>query len=75
MLPFMPRFKMLAPLLARKSLFASEKARRVLGLLLRPATTTVVDCAESLPSGEWGRDSLVLRTQTPPSVVCFAGDI
>jgi nucleoside-diphosphate-sugar epimerase len=51
MLPFMPSFKTLAPLLGRKYLLTSEKARRVLGFSPRPATTTVVDCAESLLNG------------------------
>jgi nucleoside-diphosphate-sugar epimerase len=45
---FSPAFKTLKPLLQRSHLFSSEKARRVLGLQTRPATETVVDCAESL---------------------------
>jgi dihydroflavonol-4-reductase len=55
MLPFTPRFKTLAPLLGRKFLLTSEKARRVLGFSPRPATTTVVDCAESLLNGHGAR--------------------
>jgi nucleoside-diphosphate-sugar epimerase len=54
MLPFRPSFKTLAPLLGRKYLLTSEKARRVLGFSPRPATTTVVDCAESLLNGNGG---------------------
>jgi nucleoside-diphosphate-sugar epimerase len=37
--------------LGRKTATSSEKARRVLGFVPRPATTTVVDCAESLIAG------------------------
>jgi nucleoside-diphosphate-sugar epimerase len=48
MLPFALRFKTLAPLLGRQFLLTSEKARRVLGFSPHPATTTIVDCAESL---------------------------
>jgi nucleoside-diphosphate-sugar epimerase len=48
MLPFMPQVRTLAPLLGRKFALTSEKARRVLGFSPRPATTTVVDCAQSL---------------------------
>jgi nucleoside-diphosphate-sugar epimerase len=55
MLPFMPRFKTLAPLLGRKFLLTSEKARRVLGFSPHPATTTVIDCAESLLNGNDAR--------------------
>jgi nucleoside-diphosphate-sugar epimerase len=38
----------LKPLLRRSHRFSSEKARRIIGLKTRPATETVVDCAESL---------------------------
>jgi dihydroflavonol-4-reductase len=38
----------LKPLLNRSHRFSSEKARRVLGWSTRPASETVVDCAESL---------------------------
>ena len=48
LLPFMPQLRPLAPLLGRKFALTPEKARRVLGFSPRPATTTVVDCAESL---------------------------
>ncbi|MGO1076985.1 SDR family oxidoreductase [Inquilinus sp. CA228] len=48
LLPFQPQLKPLAPLLGRQFRLTSEKARRVLGFTPRPATTTVVDCAESL---------------------------
>ena len=66
MLPFMPRFKTLAPLLGRKFLLTSEKARRVLGFSPHPATTTVVDCAESLLNGNGAR--------TAPNIFLEASD-
>ena len=46
--------KPLAPSLGRRNSLTSAKARRVLGFSPRPATTTVVDCAESPAQGEWG---------------------
>jgi nucleoside-diphosphate-sugar epimerase len=45
---FIPPLKMLAPDLGRRNSLTSEKARRVLGFSPRAATTTIVDCAESL---------------------------
>jgi nucleoside-diphosphate-sugar epimerase len=51
LLPFMPHLRALAPLLGRRFALTSEKARRVLGFAPRPATTTIVDCAESLLGG------------------------
>lgn len=48
LLPFMPHLRTLAPLLGRRFPLTSEKARRMLGFSPRPATTTVVDCAENL---------------------------
>ena len=45
---FIPQLRMLTPDLGRKNSLTAEKARRVLGFSPRPATTTVVDCAESL---------------------------
>jgi dihydroflavonol-4-reductase len=45
---FIPQLRMLAADLGRMNRSTSEKARRVLGFSPRPATTTVVDCAESL---------------------------
>jgi nucleoside-diphosphate-sugar epimerase len=45
---FIPQLRMLTPDLGRRNPLTSEKARRVLGFSPRPATTTVVDCAESL---------------------------
>jgi nucleoside-diphosphate-sugar epimerase len=45
---FLPHLRMLTPVLGRLNPSTSEKARRVLGFSPRPATTTVVDCAESL---------------------------
>jgi nucleoside-diphosphate-sugar epimerase len=47
---FIPVLRGLASSLGRKNSVSSEKARRVLGFSPRPATTTVVDCAESLLS-------------------------
>ena len=54
---FMPHLRMLTPLLGRTTAVSSEKARRVLGFSPRSATTTVVDCAESL-----------IASRTPPIV-------
>jgi dihydroflavonol-4-reductase len=48
LLPFMPHLRTLAPLLGRRFPLTSEKARKVLGFSPRPATATVVDCAENL---------------------------
>jgi dihydroflavonol-4-reductase len=48
---FIPQLRMLTPDLGRRNSLTSEKARRMLGFLPRPATTTVVDCAESLVGG------------------------
>lgn len=48
LLPFMPHLRGLAPLLGRKFPLSSEKARRTLGFSPRAATTTIVECAESL---------------------------
>ena len=45
---FIPVLRTFAPSLGRKNSVTSAKARRVLGFSPRPATTTVVDCAESL---------------------------
>ena len=45
---FMPHLRMLTPLLGRTTILTAEKARRVLGFSPRSATTTVVDCAQSL---------------------------
>ncbi|MFT3722844.1 MAG: aldehyde reductase [Hyphomonadaceae bacterium] len=45
---FNPALNTLKPLLQRSHRFSSEKARRLIGLRTRPATETVVDCAESL---------------------------
>ena len=50
LLPFLPQLKGLAPLLGRRFMLTSAKARRVLGFSPRPAAETVVDCAESLLS-------------------------
>jgi nucleoside-diphosphate-sugar epimerase len=49
---FIPQLRMLTRDLGRRNSLTSEKARRVLGFSPRPATTTVVDCAESLANGE-----------------------
>jgi dihydroflavonol-4-reductase len=45
---FIPQMRMLTPDLGRRNEVTSEKAKRLLGFAPRPATTTVVDCAESL---------------------------
>jgi nucleoside-diphosphate-sugar epimerase len=45
---FIPLLRPLAPSLGRSNSLTSAKARRVLGFSPRRATTTVVDCAESL---------------------------
>lgn len=50
LLPFMPRFKSLAPLLGKKFPLNPDKARRVLAFAPRKAEVTVVECAESLLS-------------------------
>lgn len=49
---FIPQLRMLTRDLGRRNSLTSEKARRVLGFSPRPATTTVVDCAESLVNGD-----------------------
>ena len=45
---FMPLLRSLAPNLGRRNPLSTEKARRILGFAPRPATTTIIDCAESL---------------------------
>lgn len=45
---FIPVLRTLAPSLGRKDNITAAKARGVLGFSPRPATATVVDCAESL---------------------------
>ena len=45
---FIPLLRSLTPSLGRKNSLTSAKARRLLGFSPRPATTTIVDCAESL---------------------------
>lgn len=45
---FMPQLRGLTPELGRRNAVSSEKARRSLGFSPRPATTTLVDCANSL---------------------------
>ncbi|RYH04668.1 MAG: hypothetical protein EON57_09305 [Alphaproteobacteria bacterium] len=47
---FTPQLRFFTPELGRKMDLRSDKARRVLGFSPRPAATTVVECAESLPS-------------------------
>jgi nucleoside-diphosphate-sugar epimerase len=44
--------KLVTPGLGQKREFTSEKARRVLDWTPRPATTTVIDCANSLIAGK-----------------------
>lgn len=48
LLPFMAELRGLAPLIGRRFALTSDKARRVLGFAPRPATATIIDCAESL---------------------------
>ena len=48
---FIPQLRMFTPELGRTNSLTSAKARRVLGFAPRPATTTIVDCAESLLGG------------------------
>lgn len=48
---FAPQLKWMTPFLGRTNPLTANKARRVLGFAPRPATTTVVDCAESLLAG------------------------
>ena len=48
---FIPQMRMLSRDLGRRNSLTAEKAQRVLGFSPRPATTTVVDCAESLVGG------------------------
>lgn len=48
---FDPGVRAVLPNLGRKHVHTSEKAQRLLGWRPRPAATTVVDCAESLPGG------------------------
>ena len=45
---FMPRMRMLVPVLGVRGDPSSAKARRMLGFSPRPAAETIVDCAESL---------------------------
>ena len=45
---FSPAMNTLKPLLRRSHRFSSDKARRIIGLKTRPATETVVECAQSL---------------------------
>jgi nucleoside-diphosphate-sugar epimerase len=45
---FSPALNTLKPLLRRSHRFSSDKARRLIGLKTRPASETVIDCAESL---------------------------
>lgn len=45
---FSHALRTLKPLIGRSHRFASDKARRALNWSTRPATETVIDCAESL---------------------------
>ncbi|MDQ7904421.1 NAD-dependent epimerase/dehydratase family protein [Phytohabitans sp. ZYX-F-186] len=45
---FVPDLRALTPLLGRQLTFSGAKAQRMLGFTPRPATATIVDCAESL---------------------------
>jgi nucleoside-diphosphate-sugar epimerase len=48
LVPFMADLQTLAPLVGRRFATDTSKARRVLGLIPRPADETLVDCARSL---------------------------
>lgn len=52
---FIPQLRMFTPDLGRRNETSSEKARRALGFSPRPATTTIIDCAESLLGGTAGK--------------------
>lgn len=47
---FAPPLRNLLPMLGRRNAYSSAKARRVLGMELRPAAATIEDCANSLLS-------------------------
>jgi nucleoside-diphosphate-sugar epimerase len=49
---FIPLLRTLTPSLGRRNSLTADKARRMLGFSPRPATTTIVDCAESLLAGQ-----------------------
>jgi nucleoside-diphosphate-sugar epimerase len=49
---FTPVLRTLTPSLGRRNSLTANKARRVLGFAPRLATTTIVDCAESLLAGQ-----------------------
>ena len=49
---FDPPLRLVTPSLGRRHAFTSAKAQRILGWVPRPATTTVIDCAESLLAGK-----------------------
>ena len=46
--PVMVAMRVVKPLIGRRHRFSSAKAQRLLGYAPRPATETVIDCAESL---------------------------
>jgi len=48
LLPFMANLRSLAPLLGRRFPLNTDKSRKVLAFVPRPAATTLIDCAESL---------------------------
>ena len=50
LLPFQPDLRTLAPLIGRKFELSTEKARRVLDFAPRPAASTLIECAQSLPT-------------------------
>lgn len=45
---FAPQMRLLTPMIGRKLLFSSDKAKRLLGYSPRSSTATLIDCAESL---------------------------
>jgi dihydroflavonol-4-reductase len=53
LLPFLPTLRTLSPLIGRKFLLSTQKARKILGFSPRPGETTVTECAESLLDPNW----------------------
>ncbi len=45
---FVPQVRAVAPMIGRRHSFSGDKARRVLGFVLRPTHETLADCARSL---------------------------
>lgn len=49
---FIPAMQPLVPMLGRRHIYRSDKAKRVLGFAPRPVERTLIECAESLLGGE-----------------------